>query len=100
MKRKMTYETFKEVYTDACRTGRDVLCVWWDDEGQQHDLGWHPYTRDCFNDLSEEVQEFIADGWEEESAWEEVLRAYADGIAECAEEAYGIYDAMVGEDDE
>lgn len=103
MKKMMTYEAFEEEYMDAVERGRDMLCVWWTDDGDQVQIAWHPDTAYMHDQIAfeadmlmeDEEVEAVAD-WD--MAFDDVFSEYHDALCDAAKTAYEMYIEKVGED--
>ena len=103
----MSFETFKEDFIGSIASGVDMLCVWWDEDDQQHNMCWHPYTADMHSQVVYEAEmimeekgiteddEDYDDAFDE--AVDEVIEAYKTELDEAAKRAYEEY---LGDDDE
>lgn len=107
MSKFMSFETFKECYIKAIASGVDMNCVFWNDDGEQVNMNWHPYTRDTHNQIKYEAETVVEekgidevdDDYEDalDEAVDEVIKSYKKELDEAAREAYREY---IGEDDE
>lgn len=82
--KKMTFDEFQWCYLRAIYSGVDMQCVWWNDEGDQVIMNWHPYTAELHENLAWE-----ADGTN--LTMEEVMDAYEDVLFESSQTAYTEY---------
>lgn len=107
MSKFMSYETFKESYLGAIASGVDMNCVFWNDEEEQVNMSWHPYTSDMHDQVKYEAETIVEergidefdDNYEDalDEAIDEVIEAYKTDLDEAARKAYREY---LGEDDE
>ena len=105
MEEIMAYEAFEEAYMNAVRSGTDMLCVWWTEDGNQVQMSWHPHTADIHDQLAfeadmlmkDEEVEAVAD-WD--MAFDEAFDAYHDALCDAAKDAYDRYREELGEDDD
>ena len=107
MSKFMSFETFKECYIGAIASGFDMNCVFWNDEGMQVNMNWHPYTRDMHDQVKYEAEMILEEKGIEDcdddygsaliEAVNEVIESYKEELDESAKEAYKEY---IGEDDE
>lgn len=106
MSKFMDFETFKKSYIGAIASGVDMLCCFWNDNGEQVNMNWHPYTRDMHNQVKYEAEEIVEENGIEEcdddyedaldAAIDEVIEAYKTEIYAAARKAYKEY---IGEDE-
>jgi len=105
MKKMMTYEAFEEEYMDAVERGRDMLCVWWTEDGDQVEISWHPDTAYMHDQLAYEADMLMEDDEIEavadwDMAFDDVFSDYHDALCDAAKTAYEMYIEKVGEDDD
>ena len=106
MSKMMSYETFKESYIGAVASGVDMNCVFWNDDGEQVNMCWHPYTADMHDQVKCEAETIVEergidesdDGYDDalDEAIDEVIKAYKTELDESARKAYSEY---IGEDE-
>lgn len=107
MSKFMDFETFKESYIGAIASGVDMLCCFWNDDGQQVNMCWHPYTRDMHDQVKYEAEQIVEEKGIDESdddyddalddAIDEVIEAYKTEIYAAARKEYEEY---IGEDED
>ena len=107
MSKFMSFETFKECFIGAIASGVDMNCVFWNDNGMQVNMNWHPYTRDMHDQVKYEAEmileekgiEDVDDDYEDalDKAIDEVIELYKKELDEAAREAYQEY---LGDDED
>lgn len=107
MSKMMDFETFKESYIGAIASGVDMLCCFWNNDGEQVNMNWRPYTRDMHNQVVYEAEEIVEEkGIDEcdddyddalDAAIDEVIESYKTELEKAAIEEYQKY---TGEDNE
>lgn len=106
MSKFMSFETFKDCYIGAIASGVAMNCVFWNDDGEQVNISWNPYTLDMHNQVKYEAEMIVEekgidecdDDYEEalNDAIDEVIESYKTEIDEAARFEYQEY---IGEND-
>lgn len=106
MSKMMSFETFKECFISAIASGVDMNCVFWNDEGMQVNMNWHPYTRDMHDQVKYEAEMILEEKGinEDDDDYEDALDEAVNDVIESYkkefnEDAKGAYQEYLGDDE-